>query len=116
MSRALIALIAMAVTYGGLAFWGYREHEIRLRAQSELAAAQAQLQVCRLASDHQNAAVAQLRSDTEEMHKQAARSAQLAKESLAKVAVEHERLQKLLHESSKETSCDAAWNEIEQQH
>ena len=114
MSRTMIAIIALAITHGALALYGFREHEHRLTAEANQAVAEANLKLCQQAAEHQNDAILELQLRANEASQRAEAAAEQAKASDAAARAEHARLQALINKPTQEKSCDAAWDEIEQ--
>ena len=114
MTRTIYALIALAVSYGALGLWGWREHEHRLLAEADVAKAELNLKLCQQAAEHQNDAILRLQLDANEAQLRAEAADEQAKASAAQAAKDHARMQALINKTTPDNSCDAAWDEIEQ--
>lgn len=113
MSRTMTTLIVLALTYGALGLWGYREHERRLLDESNLVTQKLLLSECQDAAKEQNAAIRELEDRSAQAQSRAESAKRAASAAAAKEAAEHKRLQALIGKQTQETSCDAAWDEIE---
>lgn len=114
MSRTIITLIALALSYGALGLYSFKEHEQLIAAQGRQAVAEANLKLCQQAAKDQNSAVISMQLQANEAKQRAQAALAKANASARAQAREHAQLQKLISEPSQQKSCDAAWDEIEQ--
>lgn len=114
MTRTLYMIVALVITHGVLALYGFREHEHRLLAEADTAKTALNLKLCQQAAEHQNDAILRLQLDANEAQQRAEAADEQAKASAAQAAKEHARMRALIDKTTPEKSCDAAWDEIEQ--
>lgn len=112
-SRTMIVLIALAVSYGGLGLYAFYEHEHLIAANGLVARETVEIGKWQSATMDQNEKLQALQEREAQAESLAADALKKAQESNAQAAAEHKRLQALINQPTDQKSCDAAWDEIE---
>ena len=114
-SNAVIALIVLAVSAGGVGY-GLYERQAKLAAQAQIATVKAQDQVLRDEVAQQNASVDSMKLQADVAQAAAQDAEKAAQASNAKLASEEDRLKTLINQPQTSHSCDSAWDKIESNH